>query len=240
MIKQIAGSDGRPFWIPEVDNVVTCEIAPGKYWEPYLLPLFQVCCRSYQWTVEVGAYVGDHTIALAQLGPVFAVEPQPLPWALLGLNLATRRVPHPWQTTRSALYSRAVTLEPGSGWRPDHPSNSYQLGAPCGLWATTFDDLPTKPTDVGFLKVDAQGCDLHVLRGAERMIDKDRPIILCEFEPGLAQGHGDDAESYRGWFAQHGYTIAGFLGGNILGVPHEVDGEPYWHALTNQGIELTT
>ena len=238
MIKPIVGSDGAPFWVPEIDNLVTAAIGPGSWWEPYLLPLFDACCRVDRWTLEVGAYVGDHTIALGQRGPVIAVEPQALPWALLGLNLATRTIPHPWLTAHALLYSHIVTFEAAPGWQDDHPSNGYQIGAG-EHYSTTLDACARRLDTVGFLKCDAQGCDLRVLMGGEETVQRCRPIILCEFEPALAVLHGDTAEDYRIWFRQHMYAIRGFLGGNILAVPHEIAVEPYWRALTDQGIELT-
>jgi FkbM family methyltransferase len=238
MIRQITAPDGQPFWIPTGSNLVTIELEEGTYWEPYLLALFPLCCSPEKWTVEVGSYIGDHTIELAKFGPVIAFEPQPLPWACLGLNLAVRPQRYGWTTCRTPLYSSVIQLDQAPGWEPDHPSNGYQRSEQ-GVWTQTFDGGDVRDP-VGFFKVDAQGCDLQVLIGAEETIRRDRPIVLCEFEPALAALHGDEAEDYRGWFRQHMYAFRGFLGGNILGVPYERETAQYWRALTDQGIELTT
>jgi len=220
---------------------VTTELVAGRWWEPYLLPIFNRCCSPTTWTIEVGAYIGDHTIYLAQLGPVLAIEPQPEAYVLLEHNLLVRRTPHEWEVLRRLLYSDSSVL----GWRadcvqPEHPSNGVIAGC-SGVdeAAVAFDTLPQASRPIGFLKIDAQGCDLPILRGAVQTIQRNRPIILCEFEPGYAADHGDDADAYRGWFAQQKYTLRGFLGGNLIGVPAETEGAPYWAALTDQGLELT-
>jgi len=226
MIHQIVGSDRLPFWIPDEPNIVTSAIGPGTWWETPL-PLFDRVCRPGYWTVEVGAYIGDHTIALAARGPVVAIEPQPLLWALLGLNLALRPRPYPWRTIRTACYSRPVSLELAPGWdEANSPSSAYHVTpdgpvAALPLWALDI------PRPLGFLKIDAQGCDLHVLRGARKMIVDDRPIILCEYYKDLAELHGDTARAYTDWFLRHDYALHPYSGDNLLGVPMEIDAAPY-------------
>lgn len=233
MIHSIVGSDGFPFWIPDAPNLVTAAIGPGTWWEPELLPLFDRACQPDRWTVEVGAYLGDHTIALATRGPVLAIEPQTLAWALLGINLALRPALHAWYTVRGGLYSHPVELQLVPAWgEPNHPSSAYraielieQTGQ--GLLAIPYDALPFHPPCVGFLKIDAQGCDLHVLRGAEQMIARDRPIICCEYYKDLAELHGDTANDYIGWFKVHQYSVYPYSGDNLLGVPIEIDARPF-------------
>jgi FkbM family methyltransferase len=233
MIQQITGSDGLPFYIPDgASNVVIDAIRAGTWWEVELLPLFKKVCRPNHWTVEVGAYVGDHTIALAQLGPVLAIEPQPLLWSLLGLNLALRTFPYAWETRCTALYSRRVNLVLSPDWHAENsPSSAYQVAdVPTPTQAIAFPQLYF-PHEVGFLKIDAQGCDLQILRGAESVIARDRPIILCEYYPPLAKLHGDDSMSYGRWFEQHRNVWQPDGGDNLLAVPAEIDPDPYWEIL---------
>jgi hypothetical protein len=61
---------------------------------------------------------------------------------------------------------------------------------------------------VSLIKIDAQGCDLRVLRGLERTITRSRPLILWEFEEAAASWHGDRWDDYQRWFADHRYSIA--------------------------------
>lgn len=50
-------------------------------------------------------------------------------------------------------------------------------------------------TDVDFIKVDCEGYELHVLRGAEQTILGNRPVIIVEQKPnkGKKYGYKDDA-----------------------------------------------
>jgi hypothetical protein len=49
--------------------------------------------------------------------------------------------------------------------------------------------------DVDFIKVDCEGYELHVLRGAEQTIISNRPVVIVEQKPGKGKkyGYADDA-----------------------------------------------
>jgi hypothetical protein len=71
--------------------------------------------------------------------------------------------------------------------------------------STTIDALGLH--DVGFIKVDTQGCDLRVLNGARRTIAAGRPTIVFEFEAELACHHGDTLDDFRQFFAACDYDL---------------------------------
>jgi len=50
-------------------------------------------------------------------------------------------------------------------------------------------------TDVDFIKIDCEGYELHVLRGAEQTILDNKPVIIVEQKPGKGKKYGykDDA-----------------------------------------------
>jgi FkbM family methyltransferase len=50
-------------------------------------------------------------------------------------------------------------------------------------------------TDVDFIKIDCEGYELHVLRGAEQTIIENKPVIIVEQKPGKGKkyGYADDA-----------------------------------------------
>lgn len=45
-------------------------------------------------------------------------------------------------------------------------------------------------TDVGFIKIDCEGYELHVLRGAEQTILDSKPVIIVEQKPGKGKKYG--------------------------------------------------
>jgi FkbM family methyltransferase len=94
----------------------------------------------------------------------------------------------------------------------DHVGNAAALAfqscapdAPTAVEAHTIDQLELD--DLGFLKVDAQGSDLLVLRGARATIERCRPVITAECERDLSALHGSTADDYHRFFNEVGYQV---------------------------------
>jgi hypothetical protein len=76
---------------------------------------------------------------------------------------------------------------------------------PHGIRAQTIDQLGL--TDLAFIKIDTQGSDLHVLRGARGTLQRCRPIITAEYERELAKGHGNTLDEYYQYFDEMAYDV---------------------------------
>jgi FkbM family methyltransferase len=63
-------------------------------------------------------------------------------------------------------------------------------------------------TNVGFIKVDTQGSDLSVLRGAEKTIQSSRPVIVFEYERELSAQHGHQWNEFEAFFEGIGYELS--------------------------------
>ena len=72
-------------------------------------------------------------------------------------------------------------------------------------WVDGNGDIPMHRLDdmglegVDFIKIDCEGYELHVLRGAEKLLLRDKPVIIVEQKPGKGKifGLGDtDAVTY--------------------------------------------
>ena len=69
---------------------------------------------------------------------------------------------------------------------------------------------PVPPPDA--IKVDVEGHELAVLRGAEATIRTHRPLLVVEVHDGIVGGDpsgsgGDHTDALRSWFADHGYDV---------------------------------
>ena len=63
----------------------------------------------------------------------------------------------------------------------------------------------TAPVDA--IKIDVEGAELGVLRGAARMVDADRPTIMFESGPAADDGLGFTKEALWAWFAERDYAV---------------------------------
>ncbi len=136
--------------------------------------------------VEAGANIGSHTIHLAQLagatGQVWAFEPQRLVFQLLAGNVALNSLTnvHCLQNCLSDVSGTTVMVpvldvNVVNNWG-GVVLGSYTNGEPVETVTVDSLNLP----GCNFFKIDVEGMELQVLRGAEATIKKYRPIIYTE------------------------------------------------------------
>jgi FkbM family methyltransferase len=70
-----------------------------------------------------------------------------------------------------------------------------------------LEDLYSAPQDVGLIKIDVEGMELSVLRGAIGLLSRGRPVIYFESAPQGGTAFGFTIEQLFDWFAQHEYQI---------------------------------
>ena len=73
--------------------------------------------------------------------------------------------------------------------------------------------------EADFLKIDCEGYELPILRGALQTIMRRRPVICVEQKPGHASRFGLRDTEAVDWLADHGYRIARVMSGDYLMVP---------------------
>lgn len=162
--------------------------------------------------VDVGAHEGLVALVLAQTArQVVAVEPNPENLALLNQNVALNP-------------SLPVTVKPCAAGETDGPAPFY-CSPDCGAWGASqnwrhsayaqtltipqcsVDTLTKDLGKVSLLKIDTEGYELQVLRGATGLIQRDKPVIVFEvsltFWAILPQSVDDLLDFVR----QQGYTL---------------------------------
>jgi FkbM family methyltransferase len=161
--------------------------------------------------IDVGAYVGLYTCAAAshvtEAGSVISFEPNPASRTRLEGNIALNRFANV-TVHQAGLSDHSATLP--LYVPPDHPggpSSAACIGDPGG-WQKVG-EVAVRQLDefldldrVDFIKTDAQGFDLAVIRGGLHLVSKFRPVIMCEaIEPEHAalQQLADSLEDYEVW-----------------------------------------
>jgi FkbM family methyltransferase len=88
--------------------------------------------------------------------------------------------------------------------RPANPdgSNVTEIRVPL----RTLDGLISS-REVDLIKIDVEGAELGVLRGGERLIGENRPLIMFESGSPTLDGLGYTKESMWEWFAGHEYCV---------------------------------
>lgn len=166
--------------------------------------LFRQLIRPEHVVCDVGANIGAHTLAFARLAKhVHAFEPQPLLFNALCGMVALNELRNV-SCYHAGCYSREGTMtyadldfgiENNLGAAPLEP---FQQGARNTVRVTRL----VTPCD--FLKIDVEGMEIDVLRGAAEMIREHRPIIYLEAD------RADKVQALWTYLRQLGYF-------------------PYWH-----------
>jgi FkbM family methyltransferase len=143
--------------------------------------------------LDIGAHVGLHTLRFCQragaTGRVLAVEPSPANAALLRKHLN-------WNKSGNSIVIEAAVGEyKGStefAYRPDATdpggfanSMAYDVGGKnVRVPVTTIDELCGAITP-GIIKIDVEGAELLVIRGARKVLTSCSPVLLIAVHPEL-------------------------------------------------------
>lgn len=154
--------------------------------------------------LDVGAFIGTHTIALAQMvspdGHVTAFEPQAWAFEFLAQNVQMNQLDN--------VHLHRAVVSDTAGMQHYNPPD-YEAhgnfgavtfaadGGTTSVPALRLDDVVNGRVD--FVKIDAEGMELSVLRGMEQLLLEHRPLVLAEANSLEA------AAPVFSWFGERGY-----------------------------------
>ena len=143
------------------------------------LSLFKDYCRPGDVAVDVGANIGEVSIVFSRRvgdgGRVFAFEPHPRIYRYLSGNLALNRCEN--VTARNLALGSAPARVSLSDEKQDDMTRVVSSGAITVQCSTLDAELPPEP--IAFLKVDVEGSELSVLKGAPGMLAR-TACVNCE------------------------------------------------------------
>jgi FkbM family methyltransferase len=161
--------------------------------------------------LDVGANVGSFTLLASRLvgptGRIIAVEPVPENWGCLAKFIDENHLGNV-ETAEIALGDQNGELLLDLGAKSGgHSAVLRRTGRYISVPQRTLDSLVEEFTirDLGFMKIDVEGYEPEVLRGAEETIRRTRPIIAVsayhlpehqELLPSLISGITEDYSVY--------------------------------------------
>jgi FkbM family methyltransferase len=173
--------------------------------------------RRGDWVVDIGAHVGLVSGALCRaVGPgghVWAIEPVPRNIRRL------EQFREENQLDRLRILPGAASAENGtatirlpasgnSAWASFTKSWDVGMTIPVTTWR--LDDLiyESKPDrSVSFIKIDVEGFEPQVLRGARRTLLEMEPLVYCEFNDILLRDAGSSSSELLAEFGDLGYSV---------------------------------
>jgi FkbM family methyltransferase len=157
---------------------------------------------------DIGANIGAHTLGLARCagpeGRVFAFEPTDFAFAKLKRNLAL----NPELELRTRSYQILLASDPGaalpakiySSWplagdEPVHPKHRGRLSTTSDALVDTVDGFVTREgiARLDLIKIDVDGNEYPVLKGAIRTLARFGPTLVMELSPYV---HAEQNQSF--------------------------------------------
>lgn len=136
--------------------------------------------------VDVGAFKGALTkpmVKIAPRGSHIAVEPQPAYASRL-----RKRFPHVrviesalGEQSGTASFTQALDSPARSGFRRQEYPTDHERTRVITVKVERLDDLVSPSTPIAFIKIDVEGAEYLVLRGARETIRRDHPVIAFEY-----------------------------------------------------------
>jgi FkbM family methyltransferase len=191
------------------DAAVTPGLRSGVY-ELHLTRAFERYCRPGMTVVDVGANLGYYSLLASRLvgpaGRVIALEPNSENCRLLLSSLRLN------DSTNVELLPIAADVTTGWAYYSTHVGSNGGLVDGADLLARPGVVVPTFRLDdvvsgrVDFLKMDVEGAEGRVVRGATRLIERDRPIVTTELKDEMLTRVSDmSVREYLGYFESIGY-----------------------------------
>jgi FkbM family methyltransferase len=172
--------------------------------------------------LDIGANIGAHTLHIAHLvgpsGRVMAFEPTDYAFRKLGRNLAL----NPSLASRVKAYHCFLTVDDGAQV-PNAIYSSWPLAKEAGLHAKhlgremrtesaqarSLDSILSEHADrkVQLVKLDVDGFECDVLRGATTVLRDARPVFIMELAPYVLEERGTSLDELLSYFVPNGYTL---------------------------------
>lgn len=157
----------------------------GEWCESELKLLLRLCRRG-DTVIDIGANIGSHTIAFAnaagESGSVIAFEPQRMPFQMLCGNIAANCLVNVRALQQAVGARNGRAKIPALSWHEPHNFGAVSIGdkfsAGEDVEVVTIDSLGL--SSCRLIKVDVEGMEPDVIRGARETIRTCQPILFVE------------------------------------------------------------
>jgi FkbM family methyltransferase len=178
---------------------------------------FKKICKPGMTIIDIGAHIGLFSTYMQQLsnGHVYSFEPTPSTLALLKKTIALNQLQNKIDVIAAAVSDKNGKANFSIDPEPASVSNSlvqYQRTAnlqTCEVDVVTIDDfIKTRGLKINFMKIDAEGAELAVLKGARNTINTQRPIMILALHPSAIVARKETNEMIWLFLKEINYTIS--------------------------------
>lgn len=213
---------GRRFWM-RIDAKQTMDL--GYYfgaYEPALVRVIDLLVRPGEKVIDIGTHKGYVTLLLAKavgpLGHVIAIDPDPRVFGELTANCRRNGYDHVSRYPYAVGDSRGLcefylsnTL--GNSSRFPNEIAKPEVASVIKVETRTVDEILSEARLEGskkpftLVKIDAEGSELHALRGMDRLLRSDSPALYMELNVGSLRSGGMSVQDILDFLDERGYAV---------------------------------
>jgi len=216
VIKEIRTKD-HLFLVLEKDTFINECLEKYGHWEKPTMDICRSYLKSDSYVIEVGAHIGSHTVILSDIckdGVVYSFELQKLIFQLLNANLLLNTCKNVYTYMEAASDENKIEsigeidyqnmTKFNSGLGSLNAVRQYQ-GYPINIISLDHKFSEIKKLDL--IKIDAEGHEVPILKGAKKLIKKFKPLILTEFDVNNKQKIIDLLPEYKFEDVSYNYEL---------------------------------
>lgn len=133
--------------------------------------------------LDVGANIGNHSLFFARFfSKCISFEPNPRTFSVLEINsrLVDNIIPINLGLSDKKGTAPLYTSFRNVGGSSLSGDRNSVVDSQCDIQLDRIDDIINAEENIGFMKMDVEGHEWFVLRGAEKVIKENKPIIIFE------------------------------------------------------------
>lgn len=184
-----------------------------QYRSTTLEPVLRAALNPGDCCYDIGANIGLYAVRAAQLvgraGQVYAFEPAPYPRRLLGSLIAENAVNDGTTVVATAVSGQSGQLslrtQPGASGLSFTPMETEEsdLTVP----AITIDEFAREHRPPHLVKVDVEGHEVEVIRGALDCLESHRPVMVLEVIDSHLRRAGSSVSELQALLAENDYSL---------------------------------
>ncbi|HEY8003498.1 MAG TPA: FkbM family methyltransferase [Phenylobacterium sp.] len=202
--------------------------------------------------LHVGASDGRHSYVMTQVVPkarIYAIEPSEFSYEVLKTTLAWHGIARQVTPVHAAVgdkpgemllvtprkitgrmgraYAFVADTAPEGEARPDLQDTGAEVQPTQVITLDGFCEA-RGIHKVDFIRMDIEGAELMALKGAEHILDRDRPSVLLEIHPAMLKARfGGTADAVLAVFTERGYRMFALNGDRLEERSTVVQDEPW-------------
>lgn len=196
------------FYVPNypLDTIQKCIVDKSEFYENDILKELEKYIPTNAVIIDIGTNIGNHSIYWAtQLNPkqIYAFEPIDTTFKILEKNIALNNLEEtikPYNIGLSDEKSTAIISEYSNDNIGGTSITKCTDKKGLSIKVDTLDNIKIPETKIDFIKIDVEGHEILVLKGAEETLKKHKPLIFIEIFP-------DNFTTVNDLLTNYGYKI---------------------------------